>query len=215
MTPPQSDPIPASAWFGPAIGHHELDEMLAFLGANNGAAVLSWPRDARHRERLDAAGIPRLFLVPAGEEAPPRGLLEDSVQVPASQAEIHRRLVRLCRGAATRRLHAEPPTVGDDRRLLYGRHHVDLPECAAGVGAVLAAAFETPVPATDLLAVLPVEARSPQHLAARVARLSAKIEMLGLEAVSAGHDTYVMRRCRSLQEWSPTHRPRLALRTVA
>jgi hypothetical protein len=215
MRSPQPEPIPASAWFGPAVGHHELDEMLAFLGANNGAAVLSWPRDRHHRDRLDAAGIPRLFLVPPGEEPPVRGLLEDSVCVPVSQTEIHRRLVRLCRSAATRRLHAAPPAMAGDGRLDFGGHHVDIPQCAAGVATALVGAFERPVPAAELLAALPPEARTSLHLAARVARLTTRVEMLGLEAVEAGHDAYVLRRCRTLQEWAPTHRTRPALRPVA
>ena len=217
MRPPRLEPVPASAWFGPDVGHHELDEMLAFLGANNGAAVLTWPRDRRHRDPLDAAGIPRLFLVPPGEEPPIRGLLQDSVCLPVSETEIHRRLVRLCRSAATRRLHAAPPAVEGDGRLVFGGHHVDVPQCAAGVATTLVGAFERPVPETELLAVLPPEARTSLHLAARVARLSSRVEMLGLEAVAAGHDAdaYVLRRCRTLQEWAPAHRARPALRTVA
>jgi hypothetical protein len=215
MRPPQPDPVPASAWFGPAVGPHELDEMLSFLGANNGVAVLAWPRDERHLERLEAAGIPRLLLVAPGEEPPPRGLLEDSVRLPATEEDIHRRLVRLCRSAATRRLHTEPPTVSEDHRLAFGCHEVDLPDCAAGLAADLAAAFETPVPEAVLLEALPPEARSSLHLAARAARLSGRIEVLGLEVVSADHNAYVLRRCPAIREWCPVHRPASGLRTVA
>jgi len=28
MRPPQPDPVPACAWFGSNVGHHELDETL-------------------------------------------------------------------------------------------------------------------------------------------------------------------------------------------
>ena len=211
--PPPSDPIPASAWFGPMVGPSELNEMLGFLGANNGAAVLAWPRDRRHLERLDAVGIPRLLLVAAGEIPPPRGLLQDSVVLPASETEIHRRLVRLCRSAATRRVHAGPPVVGADRRLLLGRHHVDLPPCVTDLARALASQFETPISETVLLGTLPPDLRSRHHLAAWVAKLSNLIEVLGLESVPAGHDRYLMRRSRALLEWSPASRP--LLRTVA
>jgi hypothetical protein len=211
--PPLPDPIPASAWFGPMVGPSELNEMLGFLGANNGAAVLAWPRDRRHLERLDAVGIPRLLLVARGEIAPPRGLLQDSVLLPASDVEIHRRLVRLCRSAATRRLHAGPPVVDEEGRLLLGRHHVDLPACTADLARALIARFEEPIPGAALLVTLPSELRSPPHLAARVAKLSTLIEVLGLEAVPVGHDDYVLRRSRTLLEWKPV--PRVPLRTVA
>jgi hypothetical protein len=195
------------------VGPSELSEMLGFLGANNGAAVLAWPRDRRHLERLDKVGIPRLLLVAPGETAPPRGLLQDSVVLPASDVEIHRRLVRLCRSAATRRLHAGPPVVEDDGRLLLGRHHVDLPACATELTRALVSRFEEPVPGAALLAMLPADLRSPPHLAAWVAKLSTLIEVLGLEAVPIGHDDYVLRRCRALLEWRPD--PRVPLRTVA
>ena len=213
IAPPQSDPIPASAWFGPMVSPSELNEMLAFLGANNGAAVLAWPRDRRHLERLDAVGIPRLLLVAAGEIPPPRGLLQDSVVLPASAAEIHRRLARLCRSAATRRVHAGPPVVGADRRLQLGRHHVDLPPCVTDLARALASQFDTPISEAVLLGTLPPDLRSRHHLAAWVAKLSNLIEVLGLESVPAGHDRYLMRRSRALLEWTPASR--LQLRTVA
>ena len=213
MFPPQPEPTPASAWFGPTVSPSELTEMLGFLGANNGVAVLVWPRDQHHLERLDIVGIPRLLLVPAAVDPPPRRLLEDSVLLPASDTEIHRRLIRLCRSAATRRLHAGPPTVEADGRLLFGRHHIALPGGMTDLARALAHRFETPIPGAALLATLPPELRSAPHLAARVAKLSRLIEVLGLEAIPAGHDHYVMRRCHVLLEWSPASRP--ALRSVA
>jgi hypothetical protein len=208
-----TDPIPASAWFGPVVGPAELNEMLGFLGANSGAAVLVWPRDCRHLERLDAVGIPRLLLAAPGKTPPPRGLLQDSVVRPVSEAEIHRRLVRLCRSAATRRLHAGPPVVDADGRLRLGRHHVDLPACVTALSRALAAEFDAPIGEAALLGALPPDLRSRLHLAAWVAKLSDLIAVLGLEVVPAGHDRYLMRRSRALLEWTPANR--LPLRTVA
>jgi hypothetical protein len=208
-----TDPIPASAWFGPVVGPWQLREMLGFLGATSGAAVLVWPRDRRHLQRLDAVGIPRLLLVAPGRTPPPRGLLQDSVVLPASAAEIHRRLARLCRSAATRRLHAGPPVVDAGGHLRLGRHHVDLPPCVVALSRALASGFDTPISEAVLLAALPPDLRSRPHLAAWVAKLSNLIAVLGLEAVPAGHDRYLMRRSRALLEWSPANR--LPLRTVA
>lgn len=206
--------IPASAWFGPMIAPAELGEMISFLGANNGVAVLVWPRDQHHLDRLDAVGIPRLLLVSATDEPPPRGLLQDSALLSAPDADIHRRLVRLCRSAATRRLHAGLPVVDADGRLLLGRYGIDLPGCLAELARVLAGCFETPVPESALLACLPPDHRSAQNLAGQTARLSEFAGDLGLEVVAAGPDAYLLRRCRALLEWSPGTRHPLRTRRL-
>ncbi|HEV7865018.1 MAG TPA: hypothetical protein VGR20_20140 [Acidimicrobiia bacterium] len=214
MFRPQAEPIPASAWFGPMISPAELTELLGFLGANNGAAVLVWPRDKHHLERLESLGIPRLLLLRAGQLPPPSPrVLEDFILLPASDAEIHRRLVRLCRSAATRRLDAGAPIVDADGRLLLGHHHLALPGCITKLARALAEHFETPLPEAALLATLPPELRSAAHLAGHVAKLSYLIEALGLEAIPAGHDRYLMRRCHVFLEWARPGKP--PLRTVA
>jgi hypothetical protein len=39
-------------WFGPSITASEERELMSFLGAHNGVAILCWPRDSAHLEHL-------------------------------------------------------------------------------------------------------------------------------------------------------------------
>lgn len=75
-------------------------DLLAALGVE----ILAWPQDADRLEVLRAAGVPRLVMVPADEEAPLLdGELEDWVRLPADGHECALRARRLARLASEHR----------------------------------------------------------------------------------------------------------------
>ena len=58
-------------------------------------ALLHWPRDAAARAHLAAAMLPRLLLVPAGEEPPqPGDEMEDWIRLPADERDVAARAPR-------------------------------------------------------------------------------------------------------------------------
>src|ERR1700730_5747898 len=50
--PPGPTAVPSTVWFGPLVPPGVARELIAFLGAHHGVAVLHWRRDARHVEHL-------------------------------------------------------------------------------------------------------------------------------------------------------------------
>lgn len=74
--------------------------------------LVRWPSEARRRDELAAACIPRLLLVSA-DAAPPRELLgvEDWIRVPADERDL---FVRIARLDARHRLDTAPRPVLDE-----------------------------------------------------------------------------------------------------
>ena len=55
--------------------------------------MLRWPEEEPRRSRISQAGVPRLLLVPEGEDPPPvADCLEDWVRVPAAEEEVRARV---------------------------------------------------------------------------------------------------------------------------
>jgi len=96
-----SEVVPSTVWFGPVVPPNVARELVADLGAHHGVAVLHWPRDAGHVEQLARLGLPRLLLVSRDADAPAGcGPLQDWLRWPATNDEIHVRLLALYRRAA-------------------------------------------------------------------------------------------------------------------
>lgn len=98
--------------------------------------LVRWPSAEAERERLRAAGVPRLLLV-EGDVAPPvvEDHLEDWIRVPAGEVDLHARA-----SALGRRVHGPPaarPTLDDDGVLRFGGAWVSLPPVEARLTAAL------------------------------------------------------------------------------
>lgn len=189
--------VPSSAWFGPSVGGSQERELMAFLGSHSGVAVLQWPRDAEHLELLTRVGIPRLLLVHPSPHVPPAdGPLQMALGHSASQADIHRRLLLLCRQAAHRRSVARCPRMDEENRLHAGNGSVELPPIAQRLARVLVARFGRPVEDDHLLAPEVVGlSMSAAALEGQLARLCQLVNPIGLEVVPASGHSHTMRWC--------------------
>lgn len=99
--------------------------------------LVRWPNDASTRDRLSAAGVPRLLLV-EGDERPPAVLdeLEDWIRVPADEVDLHARVDALDRRSRARR--PAVPVLDEDGVLRVGAAWVPLPPVEARLtGAML------------------------------------------------------------------------------
>jgi hypothetical protein len=184
---------PCSAWFGPGMPSSLERELMAFLGAHHGVAILHWPRDAVRVQHLARAGLPRLLLVDAAVE-PPSGNspLQDWLSFPANRNDIHDRVVALSRVVAERHASACRPVLDRDGRISVGDGWVALPSCVVGLAEMLVAEFERPVRRDTLM---DNQACSLASLQGRVSRLCQCVNLLGLEVVAVSGDAYLMRRC--------------------
>jgi len=184
-------------WFGRGLGGSEVQELLAFLGAHNGVAVLQWPRDAHHIDPLSKAGLPRLLLVHPSPQAPPAdGPLQTALPSSADSGDIHVHLIRLGDQAARWRSKAGPPSLDGESGMQVGDRRTELPAVEHRLAGILATWFGWPVDDELLFAS---EASDSSLTAARLrghlARLSRLINPLGLEVSAVGGESHVMRWC--------------------
>ena len=98
--------------------------------------LVRWPAERVRRERLRAAGDPRLLLLEAGA-APPAGgdALEDWIRIPADEADLQHRLAGLearARAAVDLR-----PVLDEDGVLRVGQRWVSLPPVESRLTAAL------------------------------------------------------------------------------
>jgi len=194
---PPGAAAPSSAWFGPGLGGSQERELLAFLGARGGVAVLHWPRDASHIPNLAGVGLPRLLLVHPSLEAPPEdGFLQLALPYSTSDPGIHNALVALSQRAARRRALSGCPVIDADGAVWAGDGRVQLPPAANGLASVLVDQFERPVDDTVLMdieaAVSPISAQS---LRGRLARLCRLLNPLGLEVAATLGGGHILRWC--------------------
>jgi hypothetical protein len=196
--------VTSSVWFGPFVPEHFERDFMAFLGAHNGVAVLTWPRDREHAEHLAQAGLPRLLLVPSPEVPPRTAPLQDWLPTGASYAEIQRCLLKLSRAAAVQRSTAGPPTLDDQGQLRVGDAFSAIPEPERALTEILVTYFGAPVAVTALTGAS--NAASPTALHALLWQLDRRANTLGLEIVPTLGDAYALRRCadRATACTSPT-----------
>ena len=88
--------------------------------------LVRWPAERVRRERLLAAGHPRLLLVEPGASPPAGGeVLEDWIRIPADEADLQHRLAGL--EARARAAVDHRPALDEDGVLRVGQHWVSLP----------------------------------------------------------------------------------------
>jgi hypothetical protein len=102
--------------------------------------LVRWPTDAPARERLTAAGVPRLLLV-EGDVHPPSVIdeLEDWIRVPADEVDLHARVDALDRRSRARQ--PAVPELDEDGVLRIGGAWVPLPPVEARLTAALLERF--------------------------------------------------------------------------
>ena len=143
--------------------------------------VLRWPEDDAERERLEAAGVPRLLLVEPGDVPPDAtGALEDWAWAGADPLEVHARLHALevrAWGAPA----PEPPHVDGDDVLRVGRRWVALGPIEARLAVALVERIGEVVPRGDLeRAGWPAGPPARNTVDAQLVRLRRHLAPLGL-----------------------------------
>jgi len=196
---PAREVVPSSAWFGPTLGGSQELELLAFLGAHNGVAVLQWPRDAGHVALLARVGLPRLLLVhPSLDPPPPDGPLQESLPLSAADDDVHRCLVALCHRAGVRRAAGGGPLVDGEGWVRVGDGRVQLPPVEHRLADVLVAHFGLPVDDAELLSAEErCQPMVPAALEGHLARMCRRVNALGLEVAATPGGGHVLRWCRS------------------
>jgi hypothetical protein len=146
-----------------------------------GVAVLRWPAQADDRERLAAAGQPRLLVVDDGD-APPvvADPLEDWVRESVDVVDAHVRLATLADRA---RRQAERPRFDDDGLLWMGGRWVDIPDPQRRVADLLVARLGQVVRREEIVAACVAAGTSARANAVKavIGRLDKRFAQLGLE----------------------------------
>lgn len=104
-------------------------------GERRAVEIVQWPEDAAHRRALVAAGVPRLLVVAAGQDAPaPIDDLEDVVWTPTDDRQLFARLDALAARLGPRLpIALDEITVTEEGLLLVGSHRVPLPPVEAAL----------------------------------------------------------------------------------
>jgi hypothetical protein len=193
--PRSSGPAPCSVWFGPTGSASFEREMLAYLGAHNGVAVLQWPRDLERATRCRVLGIPTLwFISDATETAHPPAELQEWLSSSATDREVHHSLRRLSEHGASRRDAAILALDSDSLRLGEGEIHLDSSE--RGIAAVLVANFDRAVDDESLSCASSHNlAKARRSLFRELLQLDRDVNQLGLEVVPVKEHAHLMRRC--------------------
>lgn len=187
--------VPTSVWFTADLRGSE-QELLCFLGAHNGVAVLQWPRDAGRVDPLSRVGLPRLLLVhPSSNAWPGDGPLQKVLPFSADNDEIYKSLVLLAERAAERRSKARRPFVDERGCMRTPEGRVHLPPVALRLARALLADFGQPVGDDTLVSDARCPSLKDRALQGHLARLCQLINPLGLEVAMAREDHHVMRWC--------------------
>jgi hypothetical protein len=161
--------------------------------------LVRWPNDAATRDRLSAAGVPRLLLV-EGDERPPAVIdeLEDWIRVPADEVDLHARVDALDRRSRARR--PAVPVLDDDGVLRVGGSWVPLPPVEARLTGALLERFGAVV-SRDALARAGWPEGSPGRnaLDVHVLRLRRRLSPLGLAIRTVRARGYLLEASSTLQ----------------
>ena len=163
--------------------------------------MLRWPEEAGRRSSISQSGVPRLLLVPDGEE-PPRvsDCLEDWIRVPAAESEVRARVDALA--VRSRAHHANgqeipdepaPPVIDDFGVLRVSGSWVALPPREARLAGALLERLGA-VTSRDLLvrAGWPAGAPGRNALDVHVLRLRRRLQPVGLAIRTVRSRGYLM-----------------------
>lgn len=159
-------------------------------GVAHDVVVLSWPVQAGERDRLDRAGVPRLWLVDA-DASPPIGesCIEDWLRMPADHAELRARLISVsCRAAR----HPARPRLDEHGLLNHRGVVVHLPRVEQHIAAPLIANFGEAVSERELLSSPWLEGCKEHTLRVHVSRLRRRLSPVGLCITSLRGYGYVL-----------------------
>jgi DNA-binding response OmpR family regulator len=146
-------------------------------------ALVHWPRDRDERDRLAAAMLPRLLLVPE-EERPPAtsDLMEDWIRLPADERDVSARLHTLSERAAGS---LDQTVLVDGRCLRRSSVTVPLGPSEATFARLLVAASGQVVPRDRLIEAIWPDGPSRSRALDDVAyRLRKRIHVVGLDVVN-------------------------------
>lgn len=157
-----------------------------------GLPVVPWPAEANRRAALAAEGSPRLLILDEGTSPPPLlDCLEDWVQAPVDEAEMHARLEALHLRVRCHRLVV--PELDEEGFLRFGAGQVYLPPVEARLAGALRERFGRVVGASSLMrAGWPGETASRGKLDVRIHRLRRRLAPVGLVVTTVRQRGWMM-----------------------
>jgi len=175
-----------------------LSEPIAKLlceSISSGVMTLSWPEQADEREHLDRAGVPRLWFVESGVEAPvSESCLEDWLRLPAEDSDVRARLVALARRAVC---HPSLPTLDERGRASHRGAVVYLSPVEQHLMGLLIANFDNAVLEADLLHAAWPDSGRYETLRVHVSRLRRRLAPIGLEITNVHAYGYMLQNTSS------------------
>lgn len=154
--------------------------------------LVRWPAQRERRERLRAAGLPRLLLVDANSPAPiATDLLEDWARLPVERADLQARIQGIL--ARAERAECGLPRLDEWGVLRYAGRQVTLPPLEARLARVLVEQFRGVIARDDLThAGWPSEPPGRNALDVHILRLRRRIETLGLSVRTVRSRGYLL-----------------------
>ncbi|MPY94896.1 MAG: helix-turn-helix domain-containing protein [Acidimicrobiia bacterium] len=154
--------------------------------------LIRWPSQRERRERLLAAGRPRLLLVEADAPAPVvTDLAEDWVRLPAERADLQARAESLLARLAG--LDLTLPRIDEWGVVRYGGGHVTLPPLEARLASLLVAQFRCVTTRDQLMrAGWPGEDPGRNPLDVHILRLRRRVGPLGLRVRTVRSRGYLL-----------------------
>lgn len=154
--------------------------------------LVRWPSQRDRRERLLAAGRPRLLLVEPEVPAPLiTDLAEDWVRLPAERADVQARVESLV--ARLSHLDLTSPRIDEWGVVRYGGKQVTLPPLEARLASVLIEQFRCVTTRDQLTRVgWPGEDPGRNPLDVHILRLRRRVEPLGLRVRTVRSRGYLL-----------------------
>jgi len=153
--------------------------------------ALGWPDQAGERDRLNRAGVPRLWFVEPGVEPPiSEDCLEDWLRLPADDTDVRARLVALARRAAC---HPAVPTLDPHGRCTHHGAVVFLSPVEQHLMEPLIAHFGTAVSETELIGSAWLDGGRDETLRVHLSRLRRRLGPIGLEIANIRGYGYLLR----------------------
>jgi hypothetical protein len=162
--------------------------------------LVRWPGEADRRERLRAAGAPRLLLVDEGQPAPePDDCMEDWIRVPAPEQDVRARVAALEVRAAAHG--TDLPDLDHDGVLRFGSGWVSLPPVEARLTRAMVDRFGAVVGREAMArAGWPEGAPGRNALDVHVLRLRRRLATVGLSIKTVRSRGYLLEAADTREE---------------